>query len=156
MPLPGSRKGPTMPDQQGQYCPEHDPQGYHCACDEGRDRAAGIHRASGLGNAFGGYVCVCGNGSWTMKSGCTSGGRSDPNGPAKTARTTFYAVVAPRWRVPSRSTSSLGPRLLLRWEVVRETRQRQNGRLDVFGEEHHSAHWTRRRAYRAAEEARHV
>jgi hypothetical protein len=65
-----------MPDQQGQYCAEHDTQGYHCACDERRDRAAGIHRASGLSDAFGGYECVCGRGSFT-KYGCTDGGPTD-------------------------------------------------------------------------------
>lgn len=60
-----------MPDQQGKSCVTHDP--LHCACDEERDRAAGIHRASGIGNAFGGYECVCGEGSFTVKFGCIGG-----------------------------------------------------------------------------------
>ncbi len=46
-----------MPDQLRQPCADHDPS--TCFCDERRDREAGIHRPSGVANAFGGYVCVC-------------------------------------------------------------------------------------------------
>jgi hypothetical protein len=64
-----------MPDFLGKPCAEHDP--LHCACDERRDREAGIHRPSGLCDAFGGYECVCGNGSWTETYGCVSAEVSD-------------------------------------------------------------------------------
>ena len=57
-----------MPDQQHQPCPEHDP--LHCSCDEKRDRTSGVHRASGLSDAFGGYMCVCGGGSYSVTYGC--------------------------------------------------------------------------------------
>ncbi len=46
-----------MPDQRRQPCAEHDP--LTCFCDERRDREAGVHRPSGVADAFGGYVCVC-------------------------------------------------------------------------------------------------
>jgi hypothetical protein len=46
-------------DQLGLPCDKH-PSPLTCFCDEDRDREAGIHRASGLDNGFGGYKCVCG------------------------------------------------------------------------------------------------
>jgi hypothetical protein len=51
-------------------CAEHGPQGLVCFCDERRDREAGVHRASGLSDAFGGYLCVCLRGSFSVKYGC--------------------------------------------------------------------------------------
>lgn len=60
-----------MADQRGQHCPQHSPCGYACACDEDRDRAAGIHRPGSVGNAFGGYDCVCGGAWLTTFNTCT-------------------------------------------------------------------------------------
>lgn len=48
-----------MPDMQGKPCKKHDP--LTCVCDEERDRKAGIHRATGLDNGFGDYMCTCGH-----------------------------------------------------------------------------------------------
>lgn len=72
-----------MPDQQGQVCLVHDlrlpwwrrllgqrPQVVHCLCDEERDRAAGIHRASGWDDGLGGYLCICLGGRYSLKYGC--------------------------------------------------------------------------------------
>jgi hypothetical protein len=54
-------------------CAEHGPQGLVYFCDEKRDAEAGIHRASGLSDAFGGYMCVCQRGSYSVKYGCLAG-----------------------------------------------------------------------------------
>lgn len=65
-----------MPDQQGRACLEHGPQ--HCSCDEERDRAAGIHRASGLDDGLGGYLCVCLRGRYSVKYGCMASTEEAP------------------------------------------------------------------------------
>ena len=49
-----------MPDQMGEWCPEHDPRGLHCFCDEKRDLDAGVHRHGSMDNGLGGYLCICG------------------------------------------------------------------------------------------------
>jgi hypothetical protein len=49
-------------------CTDHP--GLVCFCDEERDRRAGIHRASGLDDGFGGYLCVCGGGRYSATLGC--------------------------------------------------------------------------------------
>lgn len=47
-----------------------DHKGYVCFCDEERDRALGIHRASWLDDGLGGYLCICGGGRYSAKRGC--------------------------------------------------------------------------------------
>lgn len=78
----------TMADQRGNYCDVHDPRPgwfrrllgarpsltHRCFCDEDHDRAAGIHRASGLDDGMGGYLCVCLGGRYSVKYGCIATG----------------------------------------------------------------------------------
>ena len=65
-----------MADQRGHWCLEHSPAGYDCFCDEALDLANGLHRASGVGNAFGGYNCVCGEPWLDTLGGCVNGPRA--------------------------------------------------------------------------------